>query len=144
MRTLLAMTKAVSDQNRIRILYALSDRAELCVCQIHELLGLAASTTSKHLSILAAAALVDVRKDGRWSYYRLSEDNVLDGTREILTWVCSHAQSSRIIIEDCEKLDQILTMSPEELCRRQANGEGCCAPPIRTRVVKKKGNKRHD
>lgn len=135
MRALLAITKALADQNRIRILHALGERGELCVCQIHEILGLAASTTSKHLSILAAAALVEVRKDGRWSYYRLSEEDTLGGTREVLSWVCQHAGVSKVIIEDGKKLDKILTISPEELCRRQVVGEACCgaeAVPLRS------------
>lgn len=143
MRALLAITKALSDQNRIRILHALSDRGELCVCQIHEILGLAASTTSKHLSILAAAALVGVRRDGRWSYYRLSEDDALEGTRKVLSWICQHAGAFKLIIEDRKKLDEILTISPEELCRRQALGEACCGAeevPLRTKKKKRRND----
>ena len=59
------MTKALSDQNRIRVLMALRKR-ELCVCQIIELLGLAPSTVSKHMSILRHARLVESRKEGIW------------------------------------------------------------------------------
>ncbi len=144
MRALLAITKALSDPNRIRILHALASRGELCVCQIHEILGLAASTTSKHLSILAAAALVEVRKDGRWSYYRLSEDEALGGTGEVVSWVCQHAGASKIIIEDGKQLDQILAISPEELCRRQAAGEGCCDVEVTKPMTKPRRRKRND
>ena len=84
MQALLAITKTLSDQNRIRILHALSEQGELCVRQIHEILGLAASTTSKHLSILASAALVEIRREGRWSYYRLNEDDATDETHRVL------------------------------------------------------------
>ena len=31
------------------------------------------STVSKHLSLLSEADLVEVRKDGRWAYYRLPQ-----------------------------------------------------------------------
>ncbi|MBW2408107.1 MAG: winged helix-turn-helix transcriptional regulator, partial [Deltaproteobacteria bacterium] len=54
MFTFMAITRALSDQNRVRALMALKDR-ELCVCQIIELLDLAPSTVSKHMSILANA-----------------------------------------------------------------------------------------
>ena len=66
------ITKALADENRVRILAALKNR-ELCVCQIIDLLQLAPSTVSKHLSILRQARLLAVRKTGRWAYYRLNE-----------------------------------------------------------------------
>lgn len=59
------ITKALAEENRVRILLALEGR-ELCVCQIFELLDLAPSTVSKHLSILRQARLVEGRKEGRW------------------------------------------------------------------------------
>jgi DNA-binding transcriptional ArsR family regulator len=70
MRDCLNITKALSDENRLRMLMALRD-GELCVCQLTELMGLAMSTVSKHLSILYQAGLVDARKEGRWMYYSL-------------------------------------------------------------------------
>ena len=51
------------------------DGRELCVCQIVELLGLAPSTVSKHLAILKQARLVDSRKEGRWMFYRLADED---------------------------------------------------------------------
>jgi DNA-binding transcriptional ArsR family regulator len=70
MKPYLAVTKALSDPSRVRMLCALRG-GELCVCQLIDLLKLAPSTVSKHLSILHHAGLVDSRKDARWVYYRL-------------------------------------------------------------------------
>ena len=64
----LNVTKALAEENRLRILLALGVE-ELCVCQIIELLELAPSTVSKHMSVLKQARMVDSRKDGRWTYY---------------------------------------------------------------------------
>ena len=66
----MAVTKALADENRVRMLLALQ-KQELCLCQLIELVKLAPSTVSKHMSILRSARLVDARKDGRWMYYRL-------------------------------------------------------------------------
>jgi ArsR family transcriptional regulator len=44
----MTLTKAMTDENRVRILMALSTADELCVCHINELLGLEPSTVSKH------------------------------------------------------------------------------------------------
>lgn len=66
----LSIIKAMSDENRVRILMALRGK-ELCGCTLTELLDLAPSTTSKHLSILKQARLIESVKDGKFVYYRL-------------------------------------------------------------------------
>ncbi len=70
---MLAITNAHADESRVRELLALR-HGQLCVCQIVELPQLAASTVSKHLSILWQAGLVESRKTGRWVYYMIPED----------------------------------------------------------------------
>lgn len=60
--------KALSDPNRVRVLKLLEHK-ELCVCEIQALLGLAQSTTSKHMKLLEDAGLVSSRKDGSWLIY---------------------------------------------------------------------------
>ncbi len=72
MKEIVAITKALADEGRIRCLAALRER-ELCVCQLIELLELAPSTVSRHMSILRQAGLVESRKTGRWVYYRRPE-----------------------------------------------------------------------
>jgi ArsR family transcriptional regulator len=86
MREFMAVTRALADPNRVRILLALR-RGELCVCQITELFGLAASTMSKHLSILHQAGLIRSRKTERWVYYRLPDRSVPAVVRAALAWV---------------------------------------------------------
>ena len=54
MRKLSKTFQALSDTNRIRILKIFEQRS-LCVCEITEILKLANSTVSKHLSILRDA-----------------------------------------------------------------------------------------
>lgn len=65
------LLKALSDENRLRIIMALRGK-ELCVCTLTELLDLAPSTTSKHLSVLKQARLIESVKDGKFVYYRLT------------------------------------------------------------------------
>src|ERR1039458_5521426 len=86
MRDFMAITKALSDPNRVRILLALR-RGELCVCQITELFGFAPSTVSKHLSILHRAGLILSRKSERWVYYRLPDKSTPIAVRQALDWV---------------------------------------------------------
>lgn len=122
MRQLVRTTKALADESRIRILGALRSH-ELCVCQLIELLGLAPSTVSKHLSILRNARLVDSRKQGRWMYYRLAGDNAPYQVAEALTWILSSLAGSPKTLKDEQRLKEILKIDPEILCSRQSRKE---------------------
>ena len=119
MRRFMRITKALADENRIRIIVALKGR-ELCVCQLIELLALAPSTVSKHLSILKNARLIDSRKQGRWMYYRLAGDEASPRIKTCLSWIFQSVTDSIRVIEDAKRLEEILKIDPEELCSRQA------------------------
>lgn len=110
--------KALSDASRVRALCALQGH-ELCVCQLVELLGLAPSTVSKHMSILAGSGLVTSSKKGRWVYYRLAE---LDNSKEgrILAFLPQLVESDPQLKEDHQNLTRILALNPETLCRMQS------------------------
>lgn len=66
-----AIFRALSDQTRLRILNLLRG-GELCVCHLVAVLGVPQPTASRHLSYLRRVGLVVARKEGLWSYYRLS------------------------------------------------------------------------
>lgn len=72
MRSLIKITKALSDPNRVRILKLLQQRP-LCVCEIQAVIPLAQSTISTHLKILSNADLIDFSKEGLWVVYELLE-----------------------------------------------------------------------
>lgn len=118
MREALLVTKALADLQRVRILMLLQE-GELCVCQIVEVLALAPSTVSKHLSILSNAGLADMRKDGRWAYYRLPVGATVAHVRPVLTWLADALASDETIERDGRKLRAVLACDPENLCRQQ-------------------------
>jgi ArsR family transcriptional regulator, arsenate/arsenite/antimonite-responsive transcriptional repressor len=118
MREVVTIAKALSDENRVRILAILEGR-ELCVCQVIELLDLAPSTVSKHLSILKQARLIDGRKQGRWMYYRLADEDVPAVAKDAISWVLGGLGRDRRRQQDAERLLQILAMDPEVLCLTQ-------------------------
>jgi DNA-binding transcriptional ArsR family regulator len=120
MRDLLAVTKALSDENRVRALGLLRDR-ELCLCQIVEVLALASSTVSKHMSVLHQARLVESRKEGRWAYFRLAKEDTPAEAKQALQLVLSSLARDKQAKADQQALKVVLRMPPEELCRKQAN-----------------------
>lgn len=110
------ITKALSDENRVRILLALDGR-ELCVCQIIDLLRLSPSTVSKHLWILRNARLVLGRKEGRWMYYRLQPAGERSVFSEVLDWVIKSVGKDPVVRKDQQRLEEILFDAPGAKCR---------------------------
>jgi ArsR family transcriptional regulator len=100
--------KALSDENRLRILLMLKQRP-LCVCEIHEVLNIALSTISAHLKLMKNAGLIEDEKDGRWVIYRLSKNtgNLEKELRSDLTFENDRIIVSQITREVCtSKLKQ--------------------------------------
>lgn len=118
MKEFLNITKALADENRLRMLMALRD-GEVCVCQIAELSGLALSTVSKHLSILYQAGLVHARKEGRWMYYSLPGKGAPAAAREAVAWVKRSLEGNERIAEDAKQMKKVLGMDVSEVCKRQ-------------------------
>ena len=119
MREFVGTTKALSDPQRVRLLLALRG-GELCVCQLVELLKLAGSTVSKHLSILQQAGLVESRKEERWVYYRLpGKRQASPMVRQALDWTFKSTEQAPETKHDQERLEHILKTDPKILCQRQ-------------------------
>ena len=110
------ITKALSDENRVRILMALNGRDELCVCQLIDMLQLAPSTVSKHLFILRNARLILGRKEGRWMYYRLNTNGASEAVSGALSWVIRSVAEDPVVAEDDERLNAILSQPAESKC----------------------------
>lgn len=121
MDKILRIAKSLADGSRMRVIAALMENGELCVCQIVEMLRLATATVSRHMSILQNARLVQSRKDGRWVYYRLAEPF----PRPLREWLRDALSDAGEIEADRALLETILSIDPEELCRRQKTRNEC-------------------
>lgn len=112
MNDLIKVFKALSDGNRLRIIKMLSVK-ELCVCEITEVLQLAASTVSKHLSILKDAGLITDRKDKRWVNYKINLKADVD-LKNIMEIVNRRLEREDTVNIDLEK---VKSANREELCQ---------------------------
>ena len=63
------------DSTRIKILYVLFE-AEMCVCDIAELLHMTQSAISHQLRVLKQSKLVKFRREGKTIFYSLADDHV--------------------------------------------------------------------
>lgn len=68
--------KAFCDEKRLMILEMLRG-GEKCACQLLDDLDIGQSTLSHHMKILTESGVVDSRKDGKWTYYSISEEGSL-------------------------------------------------------------------
>ena len=64
--------KAFCDENRLMILEMLQS-GEKCACELLEQLEISQPTLSHHMKILCESGIVLPRKDGKWTYYSISE-----------------------------------------------------------------------
>ncbi len=63
--------KALSDESRLKMLWLLFNRQELCVCDVMAVLEITQSKASRHLAALRHIGIANDRRDGLWSYYSL-------------------------------------------------------------------------
>jgi len=87
----------LGDPGRIRILSALLEAGELCVCDLAATVEMTESSVSHALRLMRTAGMVRHRRDGRRMYYSLADSHVrllLDVTLEHLRHD-SHAASRR-------------------------------------------------
>lgn len=83
--TVSGVFRLLGDPTRARLLYALLEVGELCVCDLAAATATAESTVSQALRMLRASGVVAGRREGRNVFYRLSDGHVrimLDMTRE--------------------------------------------------------------
>lgn len=66
----------LSDPGRLRIIMALLEGGEMCVCDIAAACGHTESAVSHALRLLRADRVVRVRRSGRMAYYRLDDSHV--------------------------------------------------------------------
>lgn len=105
LKTIIRTLSALSEQNRLRIVAALSAR-KMAVCEIREILGLSFSTVSKHLSILADAGLIESEKEGKWVHYRLT-DSLQPEIGDLLGRIMVLLSADPQIREDLKKVQSV-------------------------------------
>lgn len=84
---LTGLFRLLGDATRARLLYALLEAGELCVCDLAATVDASETTVSQALRLLRTAGVVRARRAGRMIHYRLEDAHVrmlLDLSREHL------------------------------------------------------------
>ncbi len=80
-----ALFKVLADQSRCRLMAAIIEAGELCVCDLAATVGMSESNVSHHLRVLRAHGLVRARRAGKMVFYSPDDAHVrvlLEITRE--------------------------------------------------------------
>lgn len=87
-----SLFKALADENRAKISYALCQDHELCVCDIANIIGSTVATASHHLRTLHKQGIVKYRKEGKLAFYSLDDEHI----RQLLVIALAHRKEGNI------------------------------------------------
>ena len=77
---------ALADRTRLKILHALREGEELCVCDVAHVLRMSVSSASHHLRKLRDLKILKYRTDGKMAYYSLREPFAAELVTQALRW----------------------------------------------------------
>ena len=104
MRNLTLFFAALSDPTRLRLLSLMRDR-EICVCYLQEVIKTNQPKISRHLAYLKKAGLVEARRDGKWTHYRLKKQP--DDVQKILSQTLLRLGRESQVRADFERLERV-------------------------------------
>ncbi|WP_449620901.1 ArsR/SmtB family transcription factor [Robertmurraya sp. Marseille-Q9965] len=86
--------KALADENRAKITYALCQEHELCVCDVANIIGSSVATASHHLRTLHRQGIVKYRKEGKLAFYTLDDEHI----KQLMTIALVHSNEVKEIV----------------------------------------------
>jgi ArsR family transcriptional regulator, arsenate/arsenite/antimonite-responsive transcriptional repressor len=119
---LIAIMKALSDENRIRILNLVNKR-EICVCEMEELLSLTQTNLSRHLSKLKDIKFITSEKRGLYIFYSINRQ-VLKKHPFISAIINQETLKSKQFITDNKNYDKMAAKGM--ICPRDGSSSSCC------------------
>lgn len=103
----------LSDETRLRCLSLLQNQGELCVCEIHQVLGSIQPKISRHLALMRNSGLVSDERRGQWVYYSLNE-RLPKWTKQILETALENLKNEEPYTSDIKKIH---SLKKENMCK---------------------------
>ena len=103
---LIKIIKALSHQNRIRILNLINQQ-DLCVCELEYIMNVKQSNASRHLTKLKEADIIYGKRKAQWVYYQINL-KILDDHKFLKDIIENELQNIELIKRDNEKLNNYL------------------------------------
>ena len=124
--------KILADESRLKMLWLLFNRRELCVCDIMAVLEITQSKASRHLATLRNVGIAVDRREGQWSYYSLCpvEDKLVKEHLKLLKSSLSRRADAKQLLEKLEiwlkEKDQLASCVPDG---------GQCSATVKSRSI---------
>lgn len=89
--------KALSDEARLRIINILLNHSELCISDLELILDFTQTKTSRHISFLKNADMLNYRKIDQWVLYSVKPEII-----NYLKYIFSYFESDKILKKDLD------------------------------------------
>ncbi len=103
----------LSDETRLRCLILLQKEAELCVCEISQIIGSIQPKVSRHLALMRSSGVVSDERRGQWVYYSLNS-SLPDWAKKIILSTFESLQKEEPYVSD---RDRMRVLRKENMCR---------------------------
>jgi len=113
MRELVRISKAISNETRIRMLKLLLEK-DICVCEMHEIFPLSHSQVSRDLKALMDAGFLKRWHDGRCVVYIADRNSANPYCRAILDVLADSFNDDPMVRQDRERLPEIMARQVRE------------------------------
>ncbi len=113
MRELVRVFKALADENRIRMLKLLLEK-DVCVCEMHEIIGTSHSQVSRNLKILFDGGFLKRWHEGKCVVYLADRTNSNRYCQALLDVLDSSFNDNEMVSRDREKLQQVIVNQVRE------------------------------
>jgi ArsR family transcriptional regulator len=96
--------KALSDESRIRILYLVYKKKEMCISDLEHILDFTQTKTSRHITYLKNSGILNIRKQDQWVFYFIKDE-----LRDIIKQVLSFFEKDQKLSKDMETYDTLFS-----------------------------------
>ena len=107
MRELVRISKAISDETRIRMLKLLLEK-DICVCEMQEIMGISQPQVSRNLKILMDAGFLKRWREGKCIVYVAERNNSNRFCKALLDALVESFNGNTAVSRDRERLQQVI------------------------------------
>ena len=107
MRELVKISKALSDETRIRMLKLLLEK-DICVCEMQEIFPLSSSQVSRNLRMLMEAGFLKRWREGKCIVYIADKDSQNRYCRTLLSMLADSFSDDAVTQRDRERLEKVI------------------------------------
>ncbi len=112
----------LSDSTRLRILLLLLNN-ELCVCEIFATLNMSQPRVSRQLAILKQSKIIKDRREGKWIYYKIDENEYTKHLLSILSFLPDWLSGNEVFNKDRAMLEKNYAMKNKTISCLLGGGE---------------------